>query len=82
MAVLVDQQDIGVFPADVRGLLLDLHREDRLQAGVDIDLLAGLVIPGVTSVAPHVVSGWLTAAEACSPLLGLLPHRALPRRPS
>ncbi len=69
------------FQADVRGLLLDLHRHGRLRAGVDVDLLAGLVIAGITSVAPHVVSGRLTAAEARSRLLGLLLHGTLTDRP-
>ncbi|WP_247827378.1 TetR/AcrR family transcriptional regulator [Arthrobacter antioxidans] len=69
------------FQADVRELLLNLHRHGRLRAGADVDLLAGLVIAGITSVAPHVVSGRLTAVEARSRLLSLLLHGALADRP-
>jgi len=68
---------IEVFQADVRELLLDLHRHRRLRPEVDVDLLAGLVVGGITAVAPHVVSGRLTAIEARRRLLSLLLHGAL-----
>jgi len=69
---------IEVFQADVRGLLEDLQTQQRLRPAVDIDLLAGLVVAGITSVAPHVVSRRLTAIEARRGLLDLLLHGAMP----
>lgn len=66
------------FHADVQGLLVDLHGGARLRPDVDVDLLAGLVIAGITAVAPHVVSRRLTALEARKGLLDLLLHGALP----
>ena len=66
------------FQSDVRGLLLDLHGRGRLRPGVDVDLLAGLVVAGITAVAPHVVSRRLTALAARQRLLDLLLHGALP----
>ncbi|MBC8092979.1 MAG: hypothetical protein H7Y15_13770, partial [Pseudonocardia sp.] len=75
---------IETFQADVRGLLEDLHRRARLRPEVDVDLLAGLVVAGISAVAPHVVSRRLTALEARKRLLDLLLHGALPvqRSPS
>ena len=69
---------IEKFQNDVRGLLLDLHGRARLRPGIDVDLLAGLVVAGITAVAPHVVSRRLTALEARQRLLDLLLHGALP----
>ena len=68
---------IEKFQNDVRGLLLDLHGRARLRPGIDVDLLAGLVVAGITAVAPHVVSRRLTALEARQRLLDLLLHGAL-----
>jgi len=68
---------IEVFQADVRGLLLDLRVETRLRPDVDVDLLAGPVIAGITSVAPHVLSRRQTAVEARTYLIDLLLHGAL-----
>lgn len=65
------------FQADVRSLLTDLRGGGRLRPEVDVDLLAGLVVAGITTVAPHVVSGRLTAVEARTRLLDLLLHGAL-----
>lgn len=65
------------FQADVESLLTDLRGGRRLRPGVDVDLLAGLVVAGITTVAPHVVSGRLTAVEARTRLLDLLLHGAL-----
>ncbi len=67
---------IEVFQADVRGLLVDPRA--RLRPEVDVDLLAGLVVAGITAVAPHVVNRRLTALEARKGLLDLLLHGALP----
>lgn len=64
------------FQADVRGLLVDLRGQGRLRPGVDVDLLAGLVVSGISAVAPHVVDGRLTSTEARSRLLDLLLHGA------
>ncbi len=69
---------IEVFQTDVRGLLVDLQTRARLRPEVDVDLLAGLVVAGITAVAPHVVSRRLTALEARMGLLDLLLHGALP----
>lgn len=68
------------FQTAVRGLLEDLQAEARLRPDVDVDLLAGLVVTGISSVAPHVVSGRLTALEARRRLLDLLLHGALADR--
>ncbi len=65
------------FQADVRGLLVDLQTRQRLRPEVDVDLLAGLVIAGITAVAPHVVSSRLTALQARTRLLDLLLHGAM-----
>jgi AcrR family transcriptional regulator len=72
---------IEKFQTDVRGLLLELHGRARLRPTVDVDLLAGLVVAGITAVAPHVVSRRLTALEARQRLLDLLLHGALPDPP-
>jgi len=69
---------IEVFQADVRGLLVDLRTQARLRPEVDVDLLAGLLVAGITAVAPHVVSRRLTAVEASKGLLDLLLHGAMP----
>jgi len=69
---------IEVFQTDVRGLLVELQTRARLRPEVDVDLLAGLVVAGITAVAPHVVSRRLTAFEARKGLLDLLLHGALP----
>ncbi len=69
---------IKVFQADVRRLLEDLQTRQRLRPEVDLDLLAGLVIAGVTAVAPHVVSRRLTAVQARKGFLDLLLHGAMP----
>ena len=69
---------IESFQADVRGLLMDLHGRARLRPDVDVDLLAGLVVAGITAVAPHVVSRRLTAIQARRGLLDLLLHGAMP----
>ena len=66
------------FQSDVRGLLEHLRGRARLRPAVDVDLLAGLVVAGITAVAPHVVSRRLTALEARQRLLDLLLHGALP----
>lgn len=66
------------FEAAVRSLLVDLDAEGRLRPDVDVDLLAGLVIAGISAVTPHVISGRLTAGEARARLLGLLLHGAVP----
>ena len=63
---------IQAFQTDVRGLLLALHERSRLRPEVDVDLLAGLVVAGITAMAPHVVSRRLTASEARGRLLDLL----------
>lgn len=68
---------IDVFEADVRGLLMNLHRRGRLRPDVDVDLLAGLVVAGITAVAPHVVSRRLSALQARKRLLDLLLHGAI-----
>lgn len=65
------------FHSDVRTLLVDLRGRRRLRPTVDVDLLAGLVVAGITAVAPHVVSRRLTAVEARRRLLDLLLHGAL-----
>ncbi|MGL5819147.1 MAG: TetR/AcrR family transcriptional regulator [Phycicoccus sp.] len=71
---------IEAFQADVRRLLVTLHERSRLRDGVDVDLLAGLVVAGITAVAPHVVSTRLSAGEARRRLLDLLLLGALPDR--
>ena len=68
------------FRTAVRWLLEDLQAEARLRPDVDVDLLAGLVVTGISSVAPHVVSGRLTALEARRRLLDLLLNGALADR--
>lgn len=60
---------------------VDLHGRARLRRTVDADLLAGLVVAGITAVAPHVVSRRLTALEARRRLLDLLLHGAPPDDP-
>lgn len=69
---------IEVFQSDIRRLLMDLQSSERLRPAVDVDLLAGLVVAGITAVAPHVVSGRLSALEARQGFLDLLLHGALP----
>lgn len=71
---------IDGFEAAVRRLLEELDAEGRLRPGLDVRLLAGLVIAGITTVTPHVISGRLTASEARARLLGVLLHGALPPR--
>ena len=66
------------FEAAVRGLLEDLNAKARLRPDVDVDLLAGLVIAGMSTVTPHVISGRLTAGEARARLLDLLLLGAIP----
>lgn len=66
------------FETAVRGLLQKLHLLGRLRPDVDVDLLAGLVIAGISAVAPHVVSGRLTGTQARTRLLDLLLQGAMP----
>lgn len=65
------------FQADVKNLLKKMVGGQRIRPGVDVDLLAGLVVAGITAVAPHVVSGRLSALDARKRLLDLLLHGAL-----
>ncbi|MGV8871739.1 MAG: TetR/AcrR family transcriptional regulator [Rhodococcus sp. (in: high G+C Gram-positive bacteria)] len=65
-------EHIERFRTDVRGLLSILHGQGRLRAEVDVDLLAGLVIAGITSVTRHVVNEQVTPAQARQQLLHIL----------
>ncbi|MDI9893989.1 TetR/AcrR family transcriptional regulator [Rhodococcus sp. IEGM 1381] len=60
------------FRTDVRSLLQILHGQGRLRADVDVDLLAGLVIAGITSMTPHVLKKLMSPMEARHQLLDIL----------
>lgn len=60
------------FRRDVLGLLSALRKDGRLRPDVDVDLLAGLVIAGITTMARHVVDGQMSPTEARRQLLDIL----------
>nr|WP_314144828.1 TetR/AcrR family transcriptional regulator [uncultured Rhodococcus sp.] len=60
------------FRADVHGLLSVLARQGRLRADVDVEMLAGLVIAGITSMTSHVLEDQISPTEARRQLLDIL----------
>lgn len=60
------------FRADVNGLLSVLDTQGRLRGDVDIEILAGLVIAGITSMTPHVLDEQLSPMAARQVLLDIL----------
>ncbi|MDV8024623.1 TetR/AcrR family transcriptional regulator [Rhodococcus sp. IEGM 1330] len=60
------------FRADVHGLLSVLGRQGRLRADVDVEMLAGLVIAGITSMTRHVLEEQISPTEARRQLLDIL----------
>ncbi|MDZ7918102.1 MAG: TetR/AcrR family transcriptional regulator [Rhodococcus sp. (in: high G+C Gram-positive bacteria)] len=60
------------FRADVHGLLSALSRQGRLRADVDVEMLAGLVIAGITSMTSHVLEEQMSPTEARRQLLDIL----------
>lgn len=60
------------FRADVHGLLSVLDKQGRLRSDVDVEMLAGLVIAGITSMTSHVLEEQISPTEARRQLLDIL----------
>lgn len=60
------------FRHDVHGLLSALGDSGRIRPDVDLELLAGLVIAGITAVTPDVVGGRISPGDARHRLLDIL----------